>query len=172
MNAEECHSIPPTSKRFRRDMWNSDEMSEMSVSIFCCNRKPFETFWQLLIFAWVTPVQVYKVHIHSIDEYTVHACIYAFILLLAALQKGALRAFTWRACGFLSGASAQPLPIPLTGPCRAKWRAGVISSCQKMAVTRLHMPVGRWVSAGNYIKRGDKGRGVLQSTVAPANPWR
>lgn len=81
MNAEECHSIPPTSKRFRRDMWNSDEMSEMSVSIFCCSRKPFETFWQLLIFAWVTPVQIYKVHIHSIDEYTVHACMHLCIYI-------------------------------------------------------------------------------------------
>ena len=172
MNAEECHSIPPTSKRFRRDMWNSDEMSEMSVSIFCCNRKPFETFWQLLIFAWVTPVQVYKVHIHSIDEYTVHACIYAFILLLAALQKGALRAFTWRACGFLSGASAQPLHIPADWTMQGEVKSWSDLKLSKDGCDSSAHACRKVGFCGQLYKRGDKGRGVLQSTVAPANPWR
>ena len=163
----------PLQKRFRRDMWNSDEMSEMSVSIFCCNRKPFETFWQLLIFCMGNPPCKYTKCIFTalMSILYMHASMHLYYYLQLC-KKGHFVLSLGEPAAFCQELQRNRCPFRLTGPCRAKWRAGVISSCQKMAVTRLHMPVGRWVSADNYIKEGIKERGVLQSTVAPANPWR
>ena len=45
----------------------------------------------------------------------VHACVSPFLSFYSTSCRSvnrAVRAVTWRACGFLSGASAQLLPIP------------------------------------------------------------
>ena len=83
-----------------------------------------------------------------------HLCIY--ITTCSSAKRGTSCFHLESLRLFVRSFSANRCPFRLTGPCRAKWRAGVISSCQKMAVTRLHMPVGRWVSADNYIKEGIK----------------